>query len=317
MGDKMEKEIKKYFYKIEQKKITRKIINEQRYLKGILATMLIAGIALTMWLFKANVDTETFQGIIYLSTGFVGYMITFALLIYIFVENKEFDSYDVEDQKFYLLYLLKHYIQVAEGNKDYKSNKKIKLCLVSICRYYTRSLSRQRNIIRSHNPFKVDEQEMLIVEIRACFLDKIMGLINKQEHMKEIKVIVDILFNINVQGTVLLNGESNVDEVNNQIQAMVREYSHIANTLPIVKDSNNQFKLRMEFLSKVITRLSQLNSVKIILLTCIIIIAYVLLEWKVNSSINITSIFTILLATPPSLAIFVNNIDKRNKDNKD
>lgn len=310
----MENEVKKYFQKLEKGKVTRKIINELKYQKRILVTMGILLIIWLIWSFKGHIVDNSIQGMVYLYLWFIGYMIIFVILFYIFVDNKEFDNYSIQDQQFYLLYLLKCYIQTSKNDKNYKN---IKENLISICRYYIRTLNRQRNIIRSHSPFKITEEEVLLKQIRDCFEDKIMGAINKQENIEDIKRIIDILFYINVQGTVWLNSKSIVDEVNNEIKNKIKECLELDDILPVIKDKDSKFKKSIEVVNRIRESLNKHKSIGIILLTIIITTVYVLVEWKLSNSINVLGMFTILLTAPASITVIININDKNREKDKD
>ncbi|MDU6975951.1 MAG: hypothetical protein E6370_16870 [Clostridiales bacterium] len=310
----MENEIKKYFRKLEQKKVTKKIINELRYQRRILTSMFIIGGILCIWIFKTSIANDDIQGTAYISVWLMVYILFFVGLLYIFLDNKEFYNLSIQDQQFYLLYLIKEYIYVFKTDKKYKDSK---ASLTSICRYYIRTLNRQRNLIRSYSPFKITEEEILLRQIRDCFGDKIIGLINNQENIDEIKRIIDILFYINVQGTVLLNSKSVVDEVNNEIKNKIKEYLKLDDTLPVMKDKDNKFKKSIEVVNRIRESLNKHKSIVVILLTVIITAVYILVEWKLSSSINALGVFTILLTAPASITVITNINDKKKEKGKD
>ena len=310
----MENEIKKYFRKLEQKKVTKKIINELRYQRRILTSMFIIGGILCIWIFKTSIANDDIQGTAYISVWLMVYILFFVGLLYIFLDNKEFYNLSIQDQQFYLLYLIKEYIYVFKTDKKYKDSK---ASLTSICRYYIRTLNRQRNLIRSYSPFKITEEEILLRQIRDCFGDKIIGLINNQENIDEIKRIIDILFYINVQGTVLLNSKSVVDEVNNEIKNKIKEYLKLDDTLPVMKDKDNKFKKSIEVVNRIRESLNKHKSIVVILLTVIITAVYILVKWKLSSSINALGVFTILLTAPASITVITNINDKKKEKGKD
>ena len=276
--------------------------------------MFIIGGILCIWIFKTSIANDDIQGTAYISVWLMVYILFFVGLLYIFLDNKEFYNLSIQDQQFYLLYLIKEYIYVFKTDKKYKDSK---ASLTSICRYYIRTLNRQRNLIRSYSPFKITEEEILLRQIRDCFGDKIIGLINNQENIDEIKRIIDILFYINVQGTVLLNSKSVVDEVNNEIKNKIKEYLKLDDTLPVMKDKDNKFKKSIEVVNRIRESLNKHKSIVVILLTVIITAVYILVEWKLSSSINALGVFTILLTAPASITVITNINDKKKEKGKD
>lgn len=294
--DSINNEMNEKFKKLYKKKITKKITREFTYIRYCIYCFITIALLGIVSIVKTILGNDS----LILKEDIFMFIVAVIMLLFVtvFVENKEFRNYSKVEQRFYLLFLLKDYI-----NKNNKTNKEIE-ATYSIIGNYLKVLEEQKQVLVDNSPYKISKEELIINKIIYDFRKKVRGKICRQEEMQKILESVEILLKIEFEFLKERHTGLNIEEFNLNIQKNIEEYNLIMGTLGEEDFMLKPFRLIGGLFGKY--KKSNKNT-KYLLLTCIMIVIHMLAYYRLEGKIDmsaITNTMLIAIATPPCLAVF-------------
>lgn len=287
-----DEELKKYFDKISKKKITNRIINDNRNKKLFLSITILFAISMVVFimvlLFKNNINYEQEQKFIATSV-FIYFIVIFFFIFYL--ENKGFNKYSFSDKQFYLIYLFKKYLYLYDGKHSVNY-------LYSINRYYINTLYEQIKKCREINYFIISENENMIRKICNDFKYKVNEFISNNSNINELNKLLEILLAINYK-LALLNNTFQVNEyLNVEISKMFIEYNDIIDVLTV---EEIEVEKPSKYLSTILNLLKN-KLLRWVLIALVMVIIYLVLDVLIGG--KAADILSIIIGIPTSLAAY-------------
>ncbi len=292
-------ELQKRFEKIESKKITKKLLNEYKYLNFFLLSSIILLVLLVFLFISYLINQNTIYGnLISIALGL--YFILF-ITFFIMMNNSKFNQLSNPDRQFYILYLIREHLKTDFTLNKYK--------LWSLIGSYCKELYKVESWQRNYSIFEISNEEKIIFTLRNSINRKIKGQIIAGNNDKAIFEIFDRLITINY----IKNLSDNIferKERNENIKKNLLLIDSIFEGLEMSTETIDILKINW-----IVNRLKiiDFNVIIVCLSTVLVTTLYIVVTKLNNEIVNIGILFEIILMTPGVVLLFLNLI--RNKKN--
>lgn len=194
------KELKVEFDRLSSKTITRRLVNEFKYIKSVLYISIFFGILMLLTIFTCI--SSSIENLIEFTPIIV--TLYFIIMIYFVIQldNKKFQQLDSNKRQFYILFLILNILKSNDNKKNYK--------LWSLVGCYIAELNKTLDLFRSQNIFYLCDEEYYIRSMKKSFKEKILGNVMNENFEEEIINVIQNLITINY----MLNKEEYILEKN-------------------------------------------------------------------------------------------------------